>query len=164
MTDESAMSFDQYDLRILQALQKDGSLTNGALSELVRLSPSQCSRRRAALEAAGIIRGYHAKLNATKLGFSMRAIVRVTLKTHTKDDHQNFSHWLGGQPEVLSAFSVTGSADYILDVRVRDLENFSDFLHERLLIRPQVGHVQSDLVLKTLKDIDELNLAELGAL
>lgn len=154
------MQLDQFDRRILTALQRDGSLTNGALSEIVRLSPSQCSRRRAALEAAGIITGYHARLNAAKLGFTMRVIVRVTLRAQTRDDHIHFSEWLDRQPEVKAAFSVSGSADYVLDVRVHDLEGFSDFLHERLLIRPQVGHIQSDFVLKTMKDSEDLDLSD----
>ena len=152
------MTVDRYDRRILDALQKDGALTNGALSELVMLSPSQCSRRRAALEAAGFITGYHAKLDASKLGFDLRVIVRVTIRAHTRDDHLNFTRWIDRQTEVRSAFSVSGSADYMLDVLVRDLETFSDFLHERLLIQPQVAQVQSDFVLKTMKDSDELDL------
>ena len=153
------MKLDIYDRRILEALQRDGALTNGALSEIVRLSPSQCSRRRAALEGAGAIEGYHARLDAAKLGFAMRVIVRIGLRTHTREDHLNFSRWLEDQPEVKSAFSVSGSADYILEIRTRDLEVFSDFLHERLMIQSQVGHVQSDFVLKTLKDRDRLNLS-----
>ena len=154
---------DQYDRRILAALQKNGALTNGALSEIVRLSPSQCSRRRLALEAAGLIRGYHARLNAQALGLGLRVLVRVTLRTHTREDHQNFSRWLDAQPQVQAAFSVSGSADYVLDVRVQDLDAFADFLHEQLMIRPQVGHVQSDFVLKTLKDQPELDLGAKGA-
>lgn len=157
---EHFVPLDQFDRRILTALQKDGSLTNGALSEIVRLSPSQCSRRRASLEAAGLITGYHARLNAAKLGFAMRVIVRVTLRAQTRHDHIDFSDWLDRQPEVKAAFSVSGSADYVLDVRVRDLEGFSDFLHERLLIQPQVAHIQSDFVLKTMKDREDLDLSE----
>ena len=156
------MKLDVFDQRILAALQRDGALTNGALAEIVLLSASQCSRRRAALEGAGVIEGYHARLNAAKLGFAMRVIVRVTLRAHTKEDHLRFSKWLDLQAEVKAAFSVSGSADYMLDVRARDLESFSDFLHERLLIQTQVGHVQSDFVLKTLKDTEALDLSDLG--
>ncbi len=55
---------DPFDIKLLSALQRDASLTNAALSELVHLSPSQCSRRRSALEQAGLIRGYRAMLDA----------------------------------------------------------------------------------------------------
>jgi DNA-binding Lrp family transcriptional regulator len=152
------MPLDRYDQRILQALQKDGSLTNGSLSEIVHLSPSQCSRRRAALEEAGLIEGYHARLNARELGFTIRAIIRINLRMHGQDTDKNFSRWVERQPEVQSAFSVSGDADYVLDVRMKDLEAYSDFIHERLLIQPQVAQVRSDFVLKTLKDNGALDL------
>lgn len=154
------MTLDTFDRRILEALQNDGTLTNAALSELISLSASQCSRRRAALEEAGYITGYHARLNAAKLGFSVHAKVRISLRAHGRDDHQKLTTWLSAQPEVKSAHSITGSADYILELRVRDLDEFADFVHEKLMVLPQVGQIQSDFVLKTLKDSNSLNLAQ----
>lgn len=157
------MILDRFDRQMLDALQRDGSLTNGRLSEIINLSPSQCSRRRAALEAAGLIGGYHARLDARKLGFHIRAIVRVNLRTHGQDTDMNFSRWAERQAEVQSAFTVSGDADYVLDIRVRDLESYSNFVHEKLLIQPQVAQVRSDFVLRTLKDSDVLDLSETAA-
>lgn len=157
------MPLDRYDRLILDALQKDGALTNAQLSEQVNLSASQCSRRRAALEAAGVIEGYRARLDAGKLGLGIRVVVRVNLRTHAKTADMDFSAWIERQPEILAAFSVSGDADYVLHVRSRDLESFSNFLHERLLQRPDIGQVRSDFVLKTLKDSDALDLSEIGA-
>lgn len=152
------MPLDRHDRRILDALQRDGALTNAALSEIVHLSPSQCSRRRAALESAGLIRGYRAVLDEKALGFGLRAIVRVNLAAHRKEDDTDFSRWIAEQPEIQAGFSISGDADYVLDVRVRDLDSFSRFIHERLLIQPQVGQVRSDFVLRTLKDSHALDL------
>lgn len=156
------MTLDHFDRKILDALQKDGSLTNGSLSEIVNLSPSQCSRRRAGLEEAGLIEGYKARLNAGKLGFGIRAIVRVNLRLHGKEGDTEFSRWLARRAEVQSAFSVSGDADYVLDVRVPDLESYTEFVHEQLLIQPQVAQVRSEFVLKTLKDSDTLDLSVIG--
>lgn len=153
---------DQFDLRILAALQVDGTLTNAALAEKVHLSASQCSRRRVALEKAGVIEGYVAKLSTEKLGVRLQAIIRVTLKEHDKDADKEFSSWISAQPEVQSAFSTSGDADYILSVRVRDLDSFSDFLHEKLLFQPKIAQVKSDFVLKTLKDSHELDMGAVG--
>jgi DNA-binding Lrp family transcriptional regulator len=153
------MTLDRLDRQILDLLQKDGSLTNGALSEMLNLSPSQCSRRRSALEAAGLIEGYRARLAARKLGFAIRVIVRVNLRTHGKDADTGFSRWIDRQPEVQSAFSVSGDADYVLDIRVRDFESYSHFVHEKLLVQPDVAQVRSDFVLKTLKDSEVLDLS-----
>lgn len=146
------MELDRFDLGILAALQRDGALTNAALSGLVNLSASQCSRRRAALEEAGVIEGYSARLSAAKLGVGMRAIIRVNLSAHGQTNEQDFARFVASHAQIRSAFSVSGDADYILDVRVRDLEAFADFVHRHLLPHPQVSQVRSEIVLKTLKD------------
>ncbi|WP_260502866.1 Lrp/AsnC family transcriptional regulator [Paracoccus yeei] len=146
------MELDRFDLGILAALQRDGALTNAALSGLVNLSASQCSRRRAALEEAGVIEGYSARLSAAKLGVGMRAIIRVNLSAHGQTNEQDFARFVASHAQIRSTFSVSGDADYILDVRVRDLEAFADFVHRHLLPHPQVSQVRSEIVLKTLKD------------
>lgn len=146
------MQMDRFDIAILIALQRDGAMTNAALAEVVNLSASQCSRRRAALEQAGVIEGYAARLSAAKLGFGLRAIIRVNLSSHGQRKEDDFARFVTSQPAIRSAFSVSGDADYVLDLRVRDLESFADFVHGQLLPHPQVAQVRSEIVLKTLKD------------
>ena len=145
------MSLDLIDLRLLALLQEDASLSNADLAERIHLSPSQCSRRRAALEAAGYIRGYRADLDARKLGYGIEAFTRVTLSKHsaTADD---FARFLEGVSEVLAAHSVAGDADYLLHLRVRSLDELAEFVHKRLLPHPHVHQVRSDIVLKTIKE------------
>ena len=149
---------DSYDVRILDALQQDGALSNAALSEVVHLSPSQCSRRRAALEAAGVIATYRAYLNANSVGLTLHGIVRLNMKNHDQGSDEALSKWLCDQPEIQSAFSLTGDADYLLTVRVADLEAFSMFIHEKLLRQPQIAQVRSEFILKTLKDSPALHV------
>lgn len=146
------MDLDGFDLAILAALQRDGAMTNAALSQVVNLSASQCSRRRAALEQAGVIEGYSARLSAARLGYGLRAIIRVNLSSHGQRKEDDFARFVAARPQIRSAFSVSGDADYVLDVRVRDLDAFADFIHRHLLPHPQVSHVRSEIVLKTLKD------------
>ena len=146
------MQMDRFDIAILTALQRDGAMTNAALAEVVNLSASQCSRRRAALEQAGVIQGYSARLGAAKLGFGLRAIIRVNLASHGQRKEDDFARFVTSQPAIRAAFSVSGDADYVLDLRVRDLESFADFVHGQLLPHPQVAQVRSEIVLKALKD------------
>lgn len=150
--------FDSYDARILDALQKDASLSNVDLADRVHLSASQISRRRAALEASGVIESYRASLNPEMLGLKLHAIVRLNMKNHDQMDDQALSNWLTSQPEIQSAYSLSGDADYILTVRVEDLERFSSFIHEKLLRQPQIAQVRSEFVLKTLKDTSALRV------
>lgn len=151
-------ALDSYDIRILDALQRDGSLGNKALADIVHLSASQCSRRRSALEEDGFIESYRACLNAEALGLNLRAIVRLNMKTHDQSSDADLSHWLSTQPEIQSAFSVSGDADYIITVRVQSLDAFSNFIHERLLRQPHIAQVRSEFVLKTLKDSPALQI------
>ncbi|WP_240643658.1 Lrp/AsnC family transcriptional regulator [Paracoccus siganidrum] len=143
---------DSFDHAILAALQRDGTMTNAALAEVVNLSASQCSRRRAALEEAGVIEGYTARLNPAALGYGLRAVIRVNLRSHGQGKDDDFARFVTGHPMIRSAFSVSGDADYVLDIRARDLDAFADFIHRHLLPHPQVAQVRSEIVLKTLKD------------
>ncbi|MEQ5793317.1 Lrp/AsnC family transcriptional regulator [Paracoccus sp. NFXS7] len=143
---------DRFDSAILAALQRDGALSNAALAQVAGLSASQISRRRAALEEAGVIEGYAARLSAAKLGHGFRAVIRVNLRGHGQGREDEFARFVTAQPMIRQAFSVSGDADYVLDVRARDLEAFADFVHRHLLPHPQVAQVRSEIVLKTLKD------------
>lgn len=143
---------DEFDRAILNALQMDASLTNAQLSETVNLSASQCSRRRVALEQQGIIQGYSAILDAEALGFGLRAITRVNLTGHNAGIDEEFATFLDHQPQVRAAYSVSGDADYVIEIYVRDLKEFAEFMHQKLLVHPAVGQVRSEIVLKTMKD------------
>lgn len=146
------IALDGMDLKILRLLQQDGALTNGALAEQVHLSASQCSRRRRLLEEAGFITGYSAQLNNEKLGFGVRAMIRVTLKSHGQDNENSFARFVQSKQRVRAAYSVSGDADYVLDVSAVDIADFADFVHAELLPNPLVAQVRSEIVLKTLKD------------
>lgn len=150
------MTIDSFDNAILRALQDDASMTNAQLSERVNLSASQCSRRRTALETSGIIIGYGAVLNAEALGFGMRAITRVNLIGHSSGHDEDFSKFLNQQTAVRAAYSVSGDSDYVLEIHVRDLGEFADFVHNKLLVHPSVSQVRSEIVLKTMKEKRQL--------
>ena len=152
------MNIDDFDRAILKALQADSSLTNAALGEIVNLSASQCSRRRTVLEMEGVIAGYSARLDPIKLNFGMRAIIRVNLRGHSAQEDNTFVECVRRQPAVITAHSVSGDAEYVLAVLVRDLEAFADFIHHRLLPHPQVAQVRSEIVLKTIKSTQGLPL------
>ena len=149
---------DAFDLRILAALQADGTLSKQALAERVQLSPSQCSRRRARLEAAGLIRRYRAVLSADRLGFGILALVGVRLATHSPDNAARFRRLVASLPEVQEAFALTGDIDYQLKLAVPSLKALSGIINDVLLAHEAVQTVQSSIVLDTLKDDNLLPL------
>lgn len=142
---------DRTDLALLRALQADGRLSNVELAQRVKLSPSACLRRVQRLERAGVIRGYRAELDATKLGLGLQAFVRVQLKGHGAADIARFAEDIRGWDEVEHCFALTGDMDYLIAVRVQDLAHFSRFLLDRLLAGGQVADVNSSFVLRAVK-------------
>jgi DNA-binding Lrp family transcriptional regulator len=144
-------SMDSFDLRILDALQRDARLTNNELAERVGLSASQCSRRRAALEAAGIIRAYHAVIEPEAVGLTVTALVQVTLATHSPDNARRFQALVAGIDAVQEAFAVTGEADYLVKLVVADLPALAALLNEVFLPHESVAHVRSAVALQRLK-------------
>jgi DNA-binding Lrp family transcriptional regulator len=151
---------DTFDIRLLDALQRDGRLTNNELAEKVGLSPSQCSRRRVQLENEGAIRGYHASLEPGALGYGVIAFVQVTLATHSQDNSRRFQQLIDRVDEVQEAFAVTGEADYLVKMVARDLPSLARILNETFLPHESVAHVRSSIALTTLKDARLLPVSE----
>lgn len=142
---------DELDLRILAALQNDGRLSNQDLADQVALSPSACLRRVRSLEENGFIRGYHAELDAGLLGFEFEAVVHVTLDKVQDDWHEHFLRDIQRLREVISAYVVSGSCNYILHIRTRTLAEFSKFLIDQFTKIPGVRDTCSFVVLHKYK-------------
>lgn len=153
---------DGYDLKILAELQGDGRLTNNELSERIALSPSQCSRRRARLEAEGFIHSYRAMLDRSRLGLDLMVVIAVTLATHNRDNAKRFAALIADLPEVLECYALTGEMDYHLKVVTYDLAGLSHFVNDVLLPHESVQHVKTSIVLATLKDCQGLPVRRRG--
>jgi DNA-binding Lrp family transcriptional regulator len=153
-----SVTLDRFDLRLLAALQEQGRLTNQELAERIGLSASQCSRRRAALEMAGVIRGYRAELAADALGFPLIVFIQVTLATHSGDNAQKFRHLVADLDEVQEAHAVTGDNDYLLKAVLADLRALSVLINDVLLPHQSVARVRSSIVLDRLKETTRLPL------
>ena len=150
-----------FDVKLLAALQTDGRLTNNDLADAVGLSASQCSRRRLALEDAGIIEGYHGRLSPQAVGLNVIAFVQVTLAAHSPDNSKRFQKLIDGLPEVQEAYSLTGEADYLIKLIVTDLKALARILNEVLLPHASVARVRSSIVLDGLKQTTALPLGHL---
>lgn len=145
------MTIDDTDRRLLTALQRDAHLTAEKLGDILNLSPSQAGRRRQRLEAEGFIEGYRARLSPPKLGLTVQAFVAVQMATHAPDQVKTFTRIIEMRPEVTSAWTLTGEADYLLRVYCEDLPALNRLIHEILLPHPAVARVQSQIVMDQLK-------------
>jgi len=144
-------SIDEYDVKILTLLQENGRLTNQELSELVGLSPSQCSRRRISLEQQQLILGYHARLAPKALKQEMQAMVEVKLINHENENAQDFHQFVVNEPSIIDAYKTTGDADYSIKVVVSDLDSLNALL-SRIFQTKLISHIKTSIVLERIKE------------
>jgi Lrp/AsnC family leucine-responsive transcriptional regulator len=152
--------FDKFDVALLDALQKDASLTHQQLGEAIHLSPSQVSRRVARLQAAGIIRRSVALLDAARVGLGVQAIIYVSLVRHGGEEGLAFEREMAAFPEVLACDAVAGESDYILQIVAASLSDLSDSVLRRLTRIQGVNSIRSNIVLQSIKSSTELPLTQ----
>ncbi len=156
------IKLDRLDRRILEELQKDGSISNLDLAERVGLSPSPCSRRVQNLEASGIIDKTVTLLNPEKLDLKLIAIIQISMDRHTPDRFENFESQLEKYPEVIACYLITGqAADYMVEVVVPDMEKYQEFLLGKLTRIKGVTGVHSSFVMRKVIERTELPLKHL---
>ncbi len=147
------MDIDRYDRQILEHLQKDGRISNQDLADRIGLSPSPCLRRVRTLEDAGIVTGYRALINAKALGYSLMALIYISMDKHTPERFENFERQILQIPEVLECLLVTGQdADYQIKVIVKDMDAFQELLLNRITRIQGVTGVHSSFVLRKVVD------------
>ncbi len=147
------MEIDRYDRQILRVLQDDGRISNQDLADRIGLSPSPCLRRVRALEEAGIVTGYRALLNAKALGYSLMALIYISMDMHTPERFEKFEQEIRQMPEVLECLLITGQdADYQIKVVVTDMDAFQELLLNRITRIQGVTGVHSSFVLRKVVD------------
>ncbi|MTH62884.1 Lrp/AsnC family transcriptional regulator [Paracoccus shanxieyensis] len=141
---------DATDRRILNALQRDGRITNADLAAKVALSPSACHRRVQRLEEVGLIQGYVALLDARKLERPTTVFVEITLSGQADELLDAFEKAVRTIPDVLECHLMAGSADYLLKVVAADTDDFARIHRTRLAKLPGVAQMHSSFSLKTV--------------
>lgn len=156
----AALSLDAIDRRILRELQADGRLTNVQLAERVGLSPSPCLRRVRRLEQAGVIRGYRALLDRTRLGLGLSLFVAIRIEGHAQARESAVEAAIRAMPEVIACHLVSGEADFLLEIVLPELAAYEALLLRRLLTLPGVKDVRTSFVLREVKPAAPLPVAD----
>jgi len=150
MTANSPAPVDEFDLKILAELERDGVLTAAALSERVGLSPSACHRRVKALEAAGVIERYAAILSEKALGRSATVFVAVTLEDQRRETMTKFERAVSQCREVQDCHLMTGESDYLLRIVIADDDRYERIHQETLSRLPGVRRLVSNFTIRTV--------------
>ena len=146
-----AVRLDLIDRRILEELQEDGRVTNVELARRVGISAPACLRRVRALEQAGYIQGYRARLNELLLGYEVTVFAMVHLSSQAEADLKSFEDFVRAQPLVRECWMLSGEVDFVLKCVAPDLKSFQAFVAE-LTSAPHVRNVKTSLVLRNSKD------------
>ena len=145
-------TLDSIDRCLLAELQDEGRVTNVDLARRVGLTAPPCLRRVRALEEAGVIRGYHADLDASSLGFTITVFAMVSLKSQAEEDLRAFENHIKGLAEVRECHMLNGEIDFILKIVSKDLQSFQEFLTSKLTPAPNVASVKTSLTIRTAKN------------
>lgn len=145
------MKLDATDRKILKELQKNSKITNVELSKKVGLSPAPTLGRVQRLEKAGLIKSYHARVNAQALGLGFTALIQVSLTRQVKNAIQNFIDQINNIDEIVECVQLTGNFDYQLKIIVADIPAFDNLISEKLSIIEEIGQMQTLVVLSEVK-------------
>ena len=156
----SSLTLDAVDWRILGVLQEDARIANVDLAKRVHLSASPCLARVRKLEQAGLIRRHVTLLDPIPLGLTVSVFIQVRLEKQVERALDTFEQAIADRPEVMECYLMTGDADYLLRVLVKDVQALERFIVDFLSRVPGVGNIQSSFALKQVKYKTALPLAE----
>lgn len=142
---------DLFDRKILACVQENGGIGPSELSALIHLSPAQCSRRLQRLKDDGYVEKIAGILNKSLLNLTVSSYIIVKIRDHGGEAELRFKALVDSLPEVTSCEYIAGDADYILRVVTRDLESYSDFIANRLMVGGDIESIRSNIILKGMK-------------
>lgn len=146
-----AEELDSVDVRILELLQHDASLSIAEIAEKVGLSSSPAWRRIERLKKSGVITAQVTLLDHEKLGLTFEVFATVKLQLPSRENLDRFETAIASWPEVVECATVTGQVDYMLRVITKDMHAYDDFLRDKMLALGLVSDVQSRIVMRVPK-------------
>jgi len=149
-------NLDAIDVRIIAAVQNDGRISINDLAEKVGLSPSPCARRLRILEEKGVIKGYTAMIDQTKVGLPVSAFASIKLERQREEDLDRFAKAVAGWPEVVDCYLMTGQRDYLMRIVVRDLQAYETFIKSKLTRLEGIASIETSFALDQVKRAEVL--------
>jgi DNA-binding Lrp family transcriptional regulator len=148
----TSQPLDTLDRSILAALLEDGRLSQVQLAERVPLSPTAIARRIRALEEAGVIEGYQARISREALGLTMTVMVSISLKSQSEERLAAFEKAVAAASSIVSCHLMSGEDDYVLTILARDLADFERIHKEELSRLPGVARLKSSFAMREVKN------------
>jgi Lrp/AsnC family leucine-responsive transcriptional regulator len=141
---------DSVDRAIVTRLQRDGRIANVDLADAISLSPSACLRRVKALEADGIIAGYHAEVSRTAAGLGLTVFIGLKVEGQSQETASRIEQALLAIPAIVACYLVSGNNDFLVEAAVPDLASYEQLLLGQILTIPSVVQAQSTFAIRTI--------------
>lgn len=145
------LKLDSRDLKILQILQEEGRISKSELAKRVNLSNTPCWERLQRLEAAGVVRGYGARIRLEALAEHMTVFVTVELDNHRNDDFARFETGVQAEREIVACWAVGGGLDYLFQVVTRNVASYQRLIDRLLESEAGVKRYYTYVVTKEVK-------------
>lgn len=149
---------DPFEIRILRELKRDANQTTAEIAERVGLSVSPCWRRIDRLEREGFIKKRVAIVDRRKVGLNAHVFAQVKLNAHGRANLDEFSAAIQDFPEVLDAYVLMGTTDFMLRIVARDIDAYERFFFDQLSKLPGVQEINSTVALSEIKATTQLPL------
>src|SRR5690606_487834 len=150
------IKLDATDRKILEILQRDSNITNAQLAKEIGLSPAPTLERVNKLEAAGVIKSYHAVIDPASVNLGVSTFVMATLKGHNKENIEKFVTAINLIDEVIECHHITGAGDFILKLVSTDIAAYQQLMLEKVSNIDVVDSLQTMVILSTFKDSKSL--------
>jgi Lrp/AsnC family transcriptional regulator len=147
----SAVKLDEIDKAILRALQRDATLSQRDLADLVGVSQNACWRRLKLLRDAGVLIGTAARLDPRKLGLGLTVFVMVKTRHHSQDWLKRFRQAVTAIPNIIDFYRIAGEYDYLLKVAAEDLNDY-DRIYQRIIAQVELDTVTSYMTMEAIAD------------
>ena len=144
------MDIDATDRALMTILQDDARITNNDLAERVHLSPSACLRRVRRLEERGFIDRYVTLLDPAAIGRPTTVFVEISLASQDEGQLDAFEAEVIKRPEIMSCHLMAGNADYLVQVRCADVDDYERIHRTHLAMLPGVTRIRSSFALRTV--------------
>lgn len=154
------IKLDPIDRKILELLQANSNITNAQLALEIGLSAAPTLERVKKLETAGVIRSYHAVVDAAGVGLGVSTFVMASLKGHNKENITKFIKAIAEIKEIVECHHVTGQADFILKIVSTDIPAYQNLMLEKVSNIEVVDNLQSMVILSTFKDTKMIPIPE----
>ena len=159
MEEKSRPAIDRLDRRILDLLQREGTLPVAEVAARTGLSTTTCWRRIQQLEQSGVIRGRVALLDRAALGLDVTIFAHVKLSSQGRDAIAAFAAAIRERPEVLDCYTTMGEWDFMLRVVTRDIKAFEAFYLDHLSKLPNVQSINSSVAVTVIKETTVLPIS-----